>query len=196
MTAALAMDSGPRTGGHGPDWYCGAPKRQGEGTCEKRAGWGTKHVGIGRCKNHGGSTPSHVKNAVEVQARAELARLNVAPVTDPLTALGQIAGEVLAWKDAMAEKVNELKSLRYSTENGGEQLRAEVALYTSALDRCERFLSSMARLDIDERLARVTIAQKLMIVRAVEAALASAGVAGPAAAEAKRVAARHLREMA
>src|SRR4051794_5751686 len=40
--------------------YCGARKRQpqypGE-TCRRPAGWGTKHVGFGRCKLHGGATP-------------------------------------------------------------------------------------------------------------------------------------------
>lgn len=33
---------------------CGAKKRQGGGTCTQKAGWGTDHVGKGRCKLHGG----------------------------------------------------------------------------------------------------------------------------------------------
>jgi len=40
--------------------HCGARKRQprhpGE-TCARPAGWGTWHVGYGRCKLHGGATP-------------------------------------------------------------------------------------------------------------------------------------------
>ena len=35
---------------------CGA-KTRGGGSCGQRAGWGTSHVGIGRCKLHGGKTP-------------------------------------------------------------------------------------------------------------------------------------------
>lgn len=35
---------------------CGAKTRQGGG-CKQKAGWGTDHVGIGRCKLHGGATP-------------------------------------------------------------------------------------------------------------------------------------------
>jgi hypothetical protein len=39
---------------------CGARKRQprnpGE-TCAQPAGWGTGHLGFGRCKLHGGATP-------------------------------------------------------------------------------------------------------------------------------------------
>lgn len=37
--------------------FCGASKRQGEGTCTRPAGWGTDHVGAGRCKLHGGLSP-------------------------------------------------------------------------------------------------------------------------------------------
>lgn len=35
---------------------CGAETSDG-GTCELRAGWGTDHVGEGRCKLHGGAAP-------------------------------------------------------------------------------------------------------------------------------------------
>lgn len=37
---------------------CGASKRDGSGdTCSLPAGWGTDHVGEGKCKLHGGSSP-------------------------------------------------------------------------------------------------------------------------------------------
>lgn len=37
---------------------CGAKKRDGSGeTCRQVAGWGTDHVGTGRCKLHGGLSP-------------------------------------------------------------------------------------------------------------------------------------------
>ena len=57
--------------------YCGGPKRQGEGTCTRPAGWGTPHPGIGRCKLHGGSTPSHVAAAEKVMAEQEAARFGL-----------------------------------------------------------------------------------------------------------------------
>jgi len=38
------------------DSICGAKTRAGT-RCELRAGWGTDHVGEGRCKLHGGKTP-------------------------------------------------------------------------------------------------------------------------------------------
>lgn len=61
--------------------YCGADKRQGEGTCTRPAGWGTPHVGTGACKLHGGSTPNAVKAAAKAEARHLLGTLGV--VDDP-----------------------------------------------------------------------------------------------------------------
>ena len=150
--------------------YCGARKRQGEGTCRHPAGWGTPHPGTGRCKLHGGNTANHRTAATEIQARRELARLNLPPVEDPLTELARVAAEVVAWKDAIGAKVNELTELRYKAGEGGEQLRSEVALWERALDRCERFLTAMARLNIDERLARISEAQAAAVIAAIAVA--------------------------
>jgi len=39
--------------------HCGAQKRDGsDDSCKLPAGWGTSHVGEGRCKLHGGVTPT------------------------------------------------------------------------------------------------------------------------------------------
>lgn len=43
--------------GTSPTALCGAKRRHG-GACTRPSGWGTDHVGAGRCKLHGGATPS------------------------------------------------------------------------------------------------------------------------------------------
>lgn len=187
------MTGNPRPPFH-DSTLCGAKKRQGDGCCKRPAGWGTDHAGTGRCKLHGGCAPSSRAAAVEQQARKVLAQLNVVPVADPLSALAQIAGEVVAWKNVMAEKVNELSSLRYSTE-GGEQLRAEVALFERAMDRCEKFLTAMARLKIDERLVAIEEGKARLIAEAVRAALAELDLPADMQTQAKVSVARHLRAL-
>lgn len=129
---------------------------------------------------------------LEKELQDTLGKLKLEPVGDPLTALQMLAAEVVAWKELVAARVAELKSLGYSGEYG-EQIRAEVTVFERALDRAVSTLATIARLNIDERLATITAAQKLMIIRAVEAALASAGISGPAADRAKQVAGKHLR---
>ncbi|MGE7437956.1 hypothetical protein [Kitasatospora sp. NPDC001175] len=178
---------------------CGAKTRQ-DGSaeyCGLPAGWGSNHPGTGRCKLHGGKTiTQRVKEdriRVDREARAILAELDVAPVDDPLTALMQLAGQVLAWQTATSALVNQLGAeIRYEGVAGGEQLRAEVQLYERAMDRAEKVLSSIARLNIEERLAAIAERQAEKVLQAIDAALASAGVTGPAAHTARMTAARHL----
>jgi len=51
---------------------CNARKRAGDGYCKLRAGHGTDHVGLGRCKFHGGTTPGQTKAIVdELEEAAE-----------------------------------------------------------------------------------------------------------------------------
>jgi hypothetical protein len=188
----------PAVGGdrHDPR-VCGARKRQGEGLCGQAAGWGTDHPGSGRCKLHGGRTAAQGTNVarrqVEEQAREVLAELGAPAVGDPLEALLLLGGQVLAWQRATAELVNRLESVRYRSANGSEQVRAEVVVYERAMDRACTVLSAIARLNIEERLARVSERQADAVVAAVEAGLASAGVTGAAAVEARKVVARRLR---
>jgi hypothetical protein len=54
MSAAVVESSGVMEPA-----ICGAAKRQGQGVCQKQAGWGTDHLGFGRCRLHGGNTTAH-----------------------------------------------------------------------------------------------------------------------------------------
>lgn len=48
---------------HDSSWFCNSPKRGGDRSpCSQRAGWGTDHVGEGRCKLHGGRNPRGTKS--------------------------------------------------------------------------------------------------------------------------------------
>ncbi|MFJ9771222.1 hypothetical protein ACIRVF_08255 [Kitasatospora sp. NPDC101157] len=188
------------TAGNKP--ICGAKTRQEESAeyCGLRAGWGTSHPGTGRCRLHGGNTPGQkvraAQDIAEQEVRAVLAELDVQPVDDPLTALMQLAGQVVAWQTATATLVNRIgDEIRYEGGAGAEQLRAEVQLYERAMDRANAVLSSIARLNIEERLATISEAQAERILGAIDAVLAHLGVTGVQAAEAKTIAARHLRSV-
>jgi hypothetical protein len=166
----------PQADGHG---RCGGTNRAGK-PCKHPAGWGTDHPGIGRCKNHGGSTPTHRQAAIREQARRTahealelLGREGVKPIVNPLEALAGLAGEIVATKDIFRERVAQLReeSWRYSDAKGGEQLRAEIAMYERALDRSARVLADIARLKIDERLTAITEQQVQTLVTVFTAVL-------------------------
>lgn len=174
---------------------CGATAK----TTGKQCGYSAIPGGV-VCRFHGGRAPQ-VKAAAErrlaeaelqEELHEELGRLNIEAVGNPLMALGQLAGEIMAWKTLVAKRVSRLKDIGYAGEYG-EQVKAEVLVFERALDRCASVLATIARLNIDERLAAIDAATKLMVIRALEAGLASQGVVGPAASAAKKVAARHLR---
>lgn len=173
---------------------CGARTRNGK-TCKHEAGWYTDHFGSGRCKMHGGNTPNGKKGAVEDGARLILARLDVEPVADPLAELSKLAGQVCAWRDAIAGKVNELLDIRYS-QDSGEQLRAEVAVYERAMDRCTTILTAMAKLNIDERLAKISERQAQLVEAAVLAAIAAAGLDGEQTRVFQATLTQQIRELA
>lgn len=187
-------NTGPRTG-HGKP-LCGSRRRQGEGTCRQGAGARTDHQGTGSCWLHGGSTTTHRTAATREVVRREIAEaveiLGADPIADPLRALQELAGQVWAWKNALAARVD-LDVLRYESNVMTEQTRGEVQMLERAMDRCNTVLATIARLNIDERLAAIDEATAVMLVRAVEAGLAAVGVTGPAADQARQVVSRHLR---
>jgi hypothetical protein len=155
----------------------GRSKRTGQ-PCQK---WPVKGHLV--CRNHGAASPQAqakaAERAVEAEVQQEMAkaieRYGITAVEDPLTALKLMAGEVLAWKDAIREHVHRLTDLRYGGEYG-EQLRAEGAVFERAMDRCVSTLGVIAKLNIDDRLAAVTERQAQMLEDALFAAFDAAGL--------------------
>jgi hypothetical protein len=158
-----------------PARLCGAKTRT-DSTCKRPAGWGTDHPGFGQCKLHFGRTASAKAAAVKQQAAVLLAQLDVAPVENPLAEMKKLAGQALAWRDQIAERVNLLTSVRYEGGMGTEQLRSEVALFERAMDRCASFLMAMAKLNIDERLARVDERTAEIMFQALQFGLETVGM--------------------
>jgi hypothetical protein len=177
---------------------CTGTTKNGHNAGQRCTDWAMRGQDV--CKAHGGKSPNALKAAAkriaEVKLMKEanklLVQIGASPVDNPLTALSELAGEVLAFKNALGAKVNELEEIRYKG-GAGEQLRAEVALYERAVNQAGNLLANIARLNIDERLAAITEKQAETVLRAIDAALIAAGVTGESAAAAKQVAARHLR---
>jgi hypothetical protein len=194
------MATSPSTPGH-DRLLCGAKRRQGDGSCHRPAGWGTQHPGAGRCKLHGGTTRNHQNSGhialVEQQLHREQATLAALlgaadPVEDPLRELQVLAGEAKRWKQLVAGRVSGLTSLGYAGATG-EQVKAEVQLLERAMDRLGHLLLGIGRLNIDERLARVSEQQAATVASALGAVLSEMGLSHDQQREARSRVARHLR---
>lgn len=102
-----------------PNFFCRARNTKREKYCRARAGQGTDHLGQGRCKNHGGSTPikhgrysdvigsSVGEHLDRLALETEKEQLDVIPEAQLLRALTLDAGErwteffdaIIAWNE-------------------------------------------------------------------------------------------------
>ncbi|MEX5713459.1 hypothetical protein AB1484_35920 [Parafrankia sp. FMc6] len=97
-----------------------------------------------------------MQQEAEIAYAKLLATADAPRVENPLEELAKVAGEIVAVKDLFRERLANLgeNAWRYQGQ-GAEQLRSEVALFERALDRTVTVLGVFARLNIDERLARI-----------------------------------------
>jgi hypothetical protein len=108
--------------------------------------------------------------------------------------LADLAGEISAWKELAAERVAALKDLaQRNYASGGDEVRAEIQVYERALDRCVHVLATIARLNIDERLVKISQQQADLVKTALMTALADTGLDRTVQREAAGHLARHLR---
>jgi hypothetical protein len=156
-----------------------------------------------RCRNHLGQDPEIVRANYFAQRQAALlfdearraAEREGLPLIDPLRELHALAGEVLAWRDICRKLVGELPEIRYKAGVGGEQVRAEVALYERSLERAEKILSDLVKLGIEERLAKLTAKQVDEVMGLIDRTLVRLGV-DPEQPEVAGLIAAELRELA
>lgn len=155
------------------------------------------------CPSHGGKAPqvkaAAARRVVEGQALKAVSALGRwGPVTDPLSALADVAGEVTAVKDflrGLVEQIVERQSdpLRVPDDKGAEQMRAEFTAYMAMLNTTVGTLATIAKLNIDERMARIDEARAEMIREALRRAFAEAGLAGEQQTKGLAAFGRHLR---
>lgn len=127
---------------------CEARTRSG-GTCRLFAGQGTNHLGIGRCKHHGGSTPTHVASAVVQEARRRAIEfgdeLPVEPAEALLSMLRLSAGMV-AWTRS---------ELAHTDDRTSFEAAVLVRMYADERDRTARIAKAALDAGVAERMVRL-----------------------------------------
>jgi hypothetical protein len=151
------------------------------------------------CGKHGGKAPQALAKAAERVVEDEVRKMlpeSFESHPDPLGALLRLVSEAEAFKDALRTRVNDLNDrLRYQSQIGTEQLRAEVSVYERSLDRVGRLLIDLARLDLDARMVRVSEREVDLLEQAWSATIRDPELALTSSqrSAAPAVFARHLR---
>lgn len=117
------------------------------------------------------------KTAEQLVSKLQLTQLSESkPIDNVYEELYILAGQIVKWKDILAERVSQLNQLGYASEYHGEQIKAEVTLFQNALSEARNILVSIARLDVEEKRVRVAEAQAMLVAEALGRVLDSLGL--------------------
>lgn len=148
------------------------------------------------CKNHGGNLPKaqsaaqlRVANAQATKEALDRLKADKDRSHDTVTEMDRLAAEAIVFKDVCRDRLDTLLTndeIRYKG-NAGEQLRAEVALYERALDRCNTILSTNVRLNIHEKKIELEKAKAVLVASAFRETLNEAGLTKEASQHLMRI---------
>jgi hypothetical protein len=166
--------------------------------CHRSASRGTRV-----CTSHGAAAP-HVRAAAarrlsEADALKVLARLDLPPMTDPLTALGELASLAMAMVHVAREQLAELQSMVGPDHLGDERPRAMILLLGQFMDRAQKNTADLARLNLDERIAemhaRSAVLQGELMAGLMRAVLGRLGLSAVQLQAAPRIVAEEFRAL-
>lgn len=130
---------------------CGVRTQAGT-PCKQKAGWGTTHEGIGKCKFHGGRSPNNRKNAIKQQAIFMGAPVDINPLDAIIWCIKITAGEVqfLSEQIAAVSEENWIENTMV-----GKQMHIFQRARADAQDRLVRYSKEAISLGLAERAVRL-----------------------------------------
>lgn len=187
---------------------CGGKRRaadSGGAPCTRPAGWGTDHAGTGRCKLHGGSTPSHVQAGQKAMAAAAVETFGLPREVDPRDALLEEVYRTAGAVDWLTLKVRELQSADVvwgKAEESADDVKYKagvnvwIQLQQSERAHLVRVCKEAINAGIEERKVRLAEQQGSMLAGVIKAILGDLELSPEQAAKVSTVVPRHLRSVA
>ena len=162
-----------------------------------------------RCEDHLNRSPvvhrAVADRQVEMAARAELGKMiekegvvittpKLEDIANPFLMLMEQAQRVMDFQEQCRQNLAKLQDneWRYSGERIGEQIRGEVQTYQAAMKQGTDLLTKIAKLNIEERLARIEERQAAIIEMAIVRTLAELDLPLELQAQARRRIVEHM----
>lgn len=156
----------PEHPGNEEGWNRGGRQCTGWVRDENRRCQNVARQGLNVCKFHGATTKAIAigkqrvaEHEAEQRAVALLEKRGVPTLGDPLEELERAIAETVALKDLAGQKVAELAEWRYTSAQGTEQLRGELAYYERLLARTTKDLIEYQKLGLQERRVQLSALQ-------------------------------------
>jgi hypothetical protein len=122
--------------------------------------------GTGVCYVHGGRPFSVSHKALRRATLSNVAKINevvegqLVFVDNPFDTLNELLMDSRRWIKILETKIDMMgdaeEPWRYQDKSGAEQLRSEIALYERAKDRAIRAAQALAKLNLEERFAKLS----------------------------------------
>lgn len=125
---------------------CGAKTRAG-GTCQQPAGWGTQHVGNGRCKLHGGNAGAPIKTGRYSIKRQELARKAQQFASD--TTPGDLTGELVLMRALLQDYLDRFEDGTRLPFDDIERIFGMVEAIGRLVERIAKILATTALTQVE-----------------------------------------------
>jgi len=166
-----------------PAANCNGRRANEKSYCKQAAGHGTDHVGYGRCKKHGGSTPNGKKAAAKLMAEQMVVGYGLPRDIDPQDALieelRRTAGHVAYLQKLVADiedqdlhgQVGTTGSSEGKTYLAKSEPNVLVAMYQTERKMLERIAKSCIEAGIEERRVQIAEDQGKLFAQVVQGIL-------------------------
>jgi hypothetical protein len=140
--------------------------------CTNTEGYDTPHLGSGRCKFHGGSTPNHLRKAANEAATTELRSIaeqlgEPDPIGPYVVEAELLVRKAKQWCLIFEQRMDTLSDVSDWDRQGVEHARVAVELLERGMDRLQKFIEFAMKHDLEKKRLELEEYQGILLANAI-----------------------------